>query len=61
MNHDATHCFDYSKDCPDTCYQAQLTRDLKETNYPWPVSWAYFKGTDYCPKWPSETKEDLNG
>lgn len=33
MNHDATHCFDYSEKCPKTCYRAQLIKDLKETNY----------------------------
>jgi len=59
MNHDATHCFNYdSSVCPKTCYRAQLTEDLKKTNYPWPVSWSYFKHTDYCPKWPGKEKEE---
>lgn len=59
MNHDATHCFNYNpSECPDTCYRAQLTEDLKKTNYPWPVSYSYFKYTSYCPKWPEKTEEN---
>lgn len=61
MNHDATHCYNYNDKCPKTCYRAQLTKELKEIDYPWPVSWALFKGTDYCPKWPDEHKEVSNG
>lgn len=48
MNHDATHCFDWTPECPVDCYRAQLTKDLKEINYPLPTSWAFFKGTDTC-------------
>ena len=50
MNHDATHCADYKKDCPKTCYRAELTADLLKTHYPLPTSWANFEGTDECPK-----------
>ena len=57
MNHDATHCYDYSDKCPKTCYRAQLTKELKEIDYPLLVSWALFKGTEYCPKWPNKRKE----
>lgn len=49
MNHDATHCFNHSSECPKTCYRAQLTEELKNIQYPLPVSWAMFKGTDECP------------
>ena len=49
MNHDATHCFNRTSECPKTCYRAQLTEELKNINYPWPTSWAMFKGTDECP------------
>ena len=49
MNHDATHCFNHTSKCPKTCYRAQLTEELKNIQYPLPVSWAMFKGTDECP------------
>ena len=50
MNHDATHCADWTKDCPKDCYRAQLTEDLKnvEWYYRLPVSWAHLKGTIEC-------------
>lgn len=58
MNHDACHCFNWDPAiCPDTCYRAQLTKDLKETNYPYPVTWSWLKNTPYCPKWPEKTEE----
>ena len=53
MNHDATHCLDYTVDCPMTCYRAQLTADLQAR---WdefikiPVSWARLEGTEECKK-----------
>ena len=50
MNHDATHCLDYKKSCPKSCYRAQLTEELKNIYYPLPTSWANFKGTKECPK-----------
>lgn len=49
MNHDATHCFNHTSACPKTCYRAQLTEELKNIQYPLPVSWAWFKGTPDCP------------
>lgn len=52
MNHDYTHCSDYCKRCPDSCFRAQLAKDLK--NYPYPVSMASLKHTSYCPKWPDK-------
>lgn len=50
MNHDATHCLDYKKSCPKSCYRAQLTKELKEIDYTLPVSWMHYKGTKECPK-----------
>ena len=59
MNHDATHCADYEKSkCPKTCYRAQLTEDLRKRIYLLPTSWAHYKGTNYCPKWPKQKKEE---
>ena len=55
MNHDYAHCSDYCKRCPDSCFRAQLAKDLK--NWPYPVTMASLKYTSYCPKWP-DTKED---
>ena len=51
MNHDATHCSDYRKGiCPETCYRAQLTEELKHIHYELPTSWSHFKGTKMCPE-----------
>lgn len=54
MNHDATHCADMRKDCPMSCYRAQLTRELMVTSRlqgkAFPVSWAHLHGTVECPK-----------
>lgn len=52
MNHDATHCADYKKSkCPQTCYRAQLTQELRDRDdlYCLSVSWANFKQTKECP------------
>ena len=54
MNHDATHCSDYTTDCPKSCYRAELTADLRKHFYPLPTSWASFKGTNQCPKYPKK-------
>lgn len=59
MNHDATHCADYTTACPKGCYRAQLTADLRKTIYTLPTSWASFKGSKECPKWPKPIKEEL--
>lgn len=58
MNHDVTHCANYGPECPKDCHRAELTEDLKNIENLWPVSFAYFKYTDSCPKWPKkeETK-----
>lgn len=50
MNHDACHCSDYDeKTCPKGCYRAKLTKELLESDFPYPTSWSNFKGTQYCP------------
>ena len=51
MNHDATHCSDYTPSCPRTCYRAMLTIDLEARWMEFiatPLSWSHFKGTDEC-------------
>lgn len=48
VNHDATHCLDYKKSCPNSCYRAQLMAELRKIVYLLPVSWAHFKGTKEC-------------
>ena len=56
MNHDATHCADYKKQsCPKSCYRAQLTEELRNIVYPLPTSWANYRGTKECPRWPRRT------
>ena len=51
MNHDACHCLDYNeKTCPKNCYRAKLTKELRESSYPYPTSWSNFEGTRICPK-----------
>ena len=51
MNHDATHCFDYTADCPKKCYRAQLTAELQERWVEFistPISYAHLYGTEEC-------------
>lgn len=51
MNHDYAHCFEYdSKKCPKKCFRAKLTKELLENidEVGFLVSWAHFKGTQYC-------------
>lgn len=56
MNHDATHCADYTTACPKKCYRGALTADLRERIdlLGMPMSFAHFKGTDECPKYHRE-------
>lgn len=53
MNHDATHCLDCTPACHH-CYRADLTRELAgRHDLGWmPQSWAHFKGSSACPRWP---------
>ena len=52
MNHDATHCADYTEGkCPSNCYRGQLTKELAERRKDFvgiPISYASFKGTNEC-------------
>lgn len=57
MNHDATHCANYGPKCPKDCYRAQITEELNKIENLWPVSYAYFKYTEYCPKWPKKEEK----
>ena len=59
MNHDFTHCAEYSNVCPKTCFRAQLTEDLKNRPdlFGLNFSYAYFRGTDECPLNEKERKE----
>lgn len=49
MNHDFEHCIDFKEDCPESCFRAQLVRDL-EQNYPpsRDVSWMNFGDFPGC-------------
>lgn len=61
MRHDVCHCFDYIQSmCPENCYRAQVTQDLKDNIQKFegiPTSFAHFKGTPNCPKWPKEERK----
>ena len=49
---DYCHCSDWENDtCPDKCFRARLTKDLREMDppYEYPVSFANFKSSGYCP------------
>lgn len=51
MNHDATHCLDYTPNCPNACYRAELTIDLQKRRTEFiylPISWAHLEGTEEC-------------
>ena len=52
MTHDVCHCYDYNKTlCPETCYRAIVTKDLKNNIALYensPISFASFKGTPGC-------------
>ena len=54
MNHDFTHCADYSSGCPKKCFRAKLTEELELRSdlIGLTFSWAHFKNTDECPRWP---------
>lgn len=49
MNHDYAHCLDFKSTCPDSCFRAQLVREIEEVGlYGIPVTWGHFKGTEDC-------------
>ena len=56
MNHDYSHCMDYSKDCSRKCFRGQLVRDLNSHPTLKNISFMHFKGTDECEL--SEDKEN---
>jgi len=52
MNHDYAHCGNYDRDtCPEKCFRAVLTEDLKSRPDLWgvPMTYSDFKGTAECP------------
>ena len=62
MLHDYAHCCNYTADCPEDCFRAQLVRDLykdpRMKNVP--VSWQSFIGSADCP-WPETEKQKKEG
>ncbi len=50
MNHDYAHCLDLKKNCPKSCFRAQLTREVEQRKelHEIPLTWVHFKGTDKC-------------
>lgn len=50
MNHDYSHCIDYTNDCPKECFRAQLVRDLQKhpDNVPNGITWSALGGTEDC-------------
>lgn len=61
MTHDVCHCYDYNETlCPPECFRAKVTKDLKDNIIKYediPMSFAHFKGTPGCLKWPEEDKK----
>lgn len=60
MNHDYSHCSNYSKEiCPKECFRAQLTEDLKNRTdlLGLPFTWMRFRETKECPLKNREVKE----
>ena len=57
MNHDYAHCADFTDDCPEECFRAQLTRDLKKRIdlLGLPFSWMHFRSTSECRKENNDT------
>lgn len=51
MNHDYAHCLDYTRDCPEECFRAQLQRDLEERRSEFigvPLTCSHLGGTVEC-------------
>lgn len=52
MNHDYAHCANFTNKCPQSCFRAQLERDLRQR---WaeligcPISYVDMRGTKNCP------------
>ena len=45
MNHDITHCADYTESCPKDCFRAQRTEKALEKHWTM-IRWAHFKGSE---------------
>lgn len=69
MNHDVTHCIDYSDDCPTYCKLAKLQKDLKNIKDKYiQISYAHFLHSCLCPmmsqperkkgEWERKTSDD---
>ena len=57
---DFCHCLDWNSNiCPQGCFRARITKELNEMDppYEWPVSYASFKNSEYCPM--KKTFEDM--
>lgn len=54
MNHDYTHCLDYSPNCPKDCFRGMLIRDLRDNNninlIGTLIVWSHLYGTEECKK-----------
>ena len=51
MNHDYTHCLDFTKRCPKKCFRAQLEMDLLNNARDYAgmcFSYTHFKGSNEC-------------
>lgn len=59
LNHENTHCADYSEDCPKECYRGRLVRDLAGVPVN-KVRWAFLKGTEECKETIRTHKEQQN-
>lgn len=64
LNHDYTHCLDWTEDCPKGCLRAELTADLQKPDVASklvgiPLSWSHYKGTAECMIGVEKPKDDL--
>lgn len=50
MNHDYCHCLDYTSDCPEECFRAQLEKDIKKNPLliGKPLTYGHLGGTSLC-------------
>lgn len=58
MNHDYMHCSDFTEDCPEECFRAQLVRDLEEHPQSW-ISFGHLRDTEEC--WLNKNTEEDAG
>ena len=58
---DYCHCSDWKNDiCPEDCFRARITKELRSMDppYQWPVSYANFRKSGYCPLGENSEVED---